>query len=98
MGKIFSKTKCKFPPLLRMVDQKTGPEIIFRKRLMGSNFPKERRIESLRERLLFDVIRSEVAEDTGLHIPLRIDMKVLSSRCNASLGETSIVPEVDKEH
>src|SRR5512135_2455904 len=65
---------------------------------MGTDFPKEGRIERLRERLLFDVVRSKVAEDAGFHIPPRIDMKILPPCCNAALGEASIIPEIDKEH
>jgi hypothetical protein len=65
---------------------------------MGSDFPKERGIESFHEGLLLDIIRGKMAKDARLHIPAGIDMKVLPPRCNAALSETAIVPEVDEEH
>jgi hypothetical protein len=63
---------------------------------MGSDFPEERRIESLRERLLFDIVRGKMAKDARLYISLGIDMKVFPPRGDASLRETAIVPEVNE--
>jgi hypothetical protein len=65
---------------------------------MGSDFPEERRIERLRERLLLDIVRSKMAKDAWFHISLRIDMKVFPPCSNASLGQTAIVPKVNEEH
>jgi hypothetical protein len=38
-----------------------------------------------------------MAKDAGLHISSGIDMKVFPPRCNASLSETPVIPEVNKE-
>jgi len=98
VGKVPGKFQGDLFSLLRMINQGAVPEIVLREGLPGTDFPKEGRIKGLRERLLFDIVRGEMAEDARLHISTGIDMKVFPPPCNASLSETSIIPEVDKEH
>jgi len=68
VGEVLGMPKSKLPPLLGMVDQKTGSEVIFGERLTSTDLPEERRIERLGERLLFDIVRGKMAKDAGFNV------------------------------
>ena len=59
---------------------------------------KERRGKCFNQAALVDVMCSEVAEDTRLHIAAMVYVEILPASGDAATSERTMVPEIDEQY